>query len=188
MRLQLLRIDVDHDLSVAAAVGGRHRRAGNTGNLISNLKLEKVVELRLVQPLALHGEQANRQIRRVGLQHHRRQRSFRQPPQIGHRQIGNLSYVRVGVGPGLKINLDQADAGHRPRFHMIDAAAKSKKPLESVRDVSFDLLGRHAIVKSGDQHHRNVDRRKHVHRHLQQAREAQDANEQADHYDEVGMS
>ena len=46
--------------------------------------------------------------------------------QVRHRQVGNLRYVRIGVGARLKINLDQAHAGHRPRFHVIDAAASVK--------------------------------------------------------------
>ncbi len=65
--LQLQRIHVNHDLAVPAAIGRRNGGAGNAGNLISNLELQVVVKLRLAQPLAFHGQQANGQARGVHL-------------------------------------------------------------------------------------------------------------------------
>ena len=61
-------------------------------------------------------------------------------PQIRHGQIGNLRHVRIRIRAGLKINFDQAHAGHGTRFHVVDAAAESEKSLERVGDVRFDLL------------------------------------------------
>ena len=63
-----------------------------------------------------------------------------QAPQIGHGQIRNLGDVGVGIGAGLEINLDQAHAGHRARFHVVDAAGQREEALERVGDVRFDLL------------------------------------------------
>ncbi len=188
VRLQFQRVDVDHDLPVLAAVGRRHRSAGNARDLIANLKLQIVVELRFVEPLAIDGQQANRKTRCVHLHHDRRQRAFRQAAQIGHRQIGNLRDVGIGVRARLKINFDQADAGHRTRFHVVDAAAQGKKSLERVGNVRFDLLRRHAVVKRGDQHDGNIDRRKHVHRHLHEAGDAEHADKKTNHDDEIWMS
>ena len=90
--------------------------------------------------------------------------------------------------PGLKINLDEADAGHRARFHVVNAAAQCEKALEGVGNVGFDLFGRHAVVESSDEHDGNVDRRKHIHGHLRQAGNAEDANEKTNHDDEVRMA
>ena len=78
MGLQLERVHVDHDLPVLAAVRRRHRRAGNTRDLVANLELQIIVQLRLVQPFALNGQQAHGQAGGVHLQHDGRQSSLRQ--------------------------------------------------------------------------------------------------------------
>ena len=188
MGLQLQRVDVHHDLAVAAAVGRRHGGARNARDLISNLELQVIVELRFGQALAVDGEQANRKARRVHAHHDRRKRALRKPPQVRHREIGNLRYIGVGVRARLKIDLDQADAGHRARFHVIDSAAQGEETLERVRDIGFDLLRRHAAVKGGHFDHGNIDRRKHVHRHLHEGGEPKNADEKAYHDDEIRMS
>ena len=188
VRLQLQRIHVHHDLAVFPAVGRRHRGAGNARDLVANLKLQIIVQLRFVEPLAIHREQANGKTRSVHFHHHGRQRAFGKPPQIRHGEVGNVGDVGIGVGAGLKINLDQAHAGHGAGFHMIDAAAQREKSLEGIGDVRFDLFRRHAVVERGHQHDGNIDRRKHVHRHLRQAGNPQDANEKANDDDEVRMA
>ena len=53
VRLQLRRIDVDHDLAVLAAERRRHRRAVHAGQLVADGELAEVAQLRFVQPLAL---------------------------------------------------------------------------------------------------------------------------------------
>jgi hypothetical protein len=49
---------------------------------------------------------------------------------------------------------------------MVDIRAKREKPLECIRDVSFNLLWRHAVVKRGHNHHGHVDLGKKIHGHL----------------------
>ena len=154
---------------VLSAVGRRNRRAGNAGDLIANLKLQVVVQLSFVQPFATHGQQAHRQARCIHFHDYGRQRTLRQPPHVGHGEIGNLRHIRVGVGSGLKVNLDQTHAGHRTRFHVIHAAGQREKSFERVGNVRFDLLRRHAAVKRGHQHDGNIDGGKHVHGHARQA-------------------
>ncbi len=108
--------------------------------------------------------------------------------QVSHGEIGNVGDVGVGVGARLKINLDQAHAGHRAGFHVIDAAAKGEESLEGIGDVRFDLLRGHPVVKGGDEDDGNIDGRKHVDGHLREAGDSQDTNEKADDDDEVGMA
>jgi hypothetical protein len=119
--LQLHRIDVDHDLPILSAVGRRHGGSWNAGDLVSDLELQKVVQLGLVEPLPRNGQQTDRQTGGVDLKHHWREGALRQPPQVRQRQIGNLGDVGIGVGARLKIDFDQADAGHRARLHVIHA-------------------------------------------------------------------
>ncbi len=168
MRLQLERIDVNHDLTIFAAVRRRNGRAGNISDLVSDLILQVIVKLSFVQAFPLDGKQAHRKIRRVGFQHDRRKRSFREAAQIGHGQVRNLSHVRIGIRTWLEVNLDQAHAGHRARLHVIDAAAQCKKTFEGIGHVGFDLFGRHPVIESRYQYHGNIDRREHVHGHLNQ--------------------
>ncbi len=169
MRLQLQRIDVNHDLPVTASVWRRNRRSGNTGNLIPNRELQIVVELGLVQALTFDRQQADGKARGIHAHYNGRKRALREPSQIRHRKIGNLSHVGIGIRAWLKVNFDQTYAGHRTRFHVVDSASKREKPLKRVGDIRFNLLRRHAAVKGGYHHHGNVDRWKHVHRHLSQA-------------------
>ena len=98
-------------------------------------------------PSPLQRDQADRQARGVELLHDRRQRARRQAPQIGHRQVRDLVDVGVGAGARLEEHLDDADAGQRPRLHVIDAGAEREEPFEAAGDVGLDLLGRHAVVE-----------------------------------------
>ncbi len=89
MRLQLQRVDVNHDLAILPAKGLWHGSAGNIGDLVSNVVLAKVVELRLVKALAFQSDQANGQTGRVKLEHDRRQSPRRKAAEMGHGQIRN---------------------------------------------------------------------------------------------------
>ncbi len=85
--------------------------------------------------------------------------------QIGHGEVGDIAHCDVGIGARLEVDLDQAHAGERARFAVIDVGAQREEALEGVGDVGFDLLRRHAVVERGDNHHRHVDLREQVHRH-----------------------
>src|SRR6202022_375970 len=108
----------------------RHRRAGHPRQLIADVELSEVSKLGLVESLALERDQTHRKTRGIELLYDWRQSAGRQAPQIRHRQVGNLIHIRIGAGPGLEEDLDDADPGQRPRLHMIDARAEGEKPLE----------------------------------------------------------
>ena len=65
MSLQLYRIDVDLDLAILAAVGLGNRGARYVRDLVSDLELRKILELRLIHPFALERDQADRKVRSV---------------------------------------------------------------------------------------------------------------------------
>ena len=165
----------------------RHGSAGNIGDLVANVVLAKIVELSFVQAFAFQRDQANRQAGRVKLQYNRRQRSRRKAAKIGHREIRNGAEVGVGVRSWLKIDLDQAYAGKRARFDVVDAACQREQSFEWVGDVGFDLLRRHAGIKRGDDHDRNVDRRKQIHGHAHKRHGAHDGDAQTDHDNKEGI-
>ena len=184
----MIGIDIDHRLAVLAA-----EHAGNLGalhhrDLVADLELRQVVKLRLVQSLALHGDQADRQTGGVELQHHRRQRAGRQALQVGQRQIGELGDVGVGVGARLEIDLDDADAEQRARLHVIDAAGQREEALQRIGDIGLDIFRRHAGVERRDHHLGQIDGREQIHRHARQAGDADHGQRQADDDDEVRIA
>ena len=165
VRFQLHRVDVNHHLAIRAAIGLRHRRALHAGYLVADVELGVVLQLRLIQPFPFHRDQADRQVGRIEAQHHRRQSSRRQTSQIRHRQVGDVAHIRVRIGSGVKVHLDEADAGHRTRLNVVDAAAQREESLKRIGDVGFHLLRRHAGIKRCYYDHRYLDSRKQVHRH-----------------------
>jgi hypothetical protein len=92
-----------------------------------------------------------------------------EPPQIGHGKVRNLGHIGISIGAGLKIDLDEAYAGQRTRFHVIHSTGEGEETLEGIGDVRFDLLRRHPVIESGHQHDGNINGGKHIHRHLNHA-------------------
>ena len=76
----------------------------------------------LIQALPFQGNQAYRQIGRVKLQYDRGQRARWQPPEIRHSKIRDVADRSIAVGARLEVDLDEADAGQRTRFNMVDPA------------------------------------------------------------------
>ena len=185
MRFQLVWIGVHHDLPVPPSEGLRNGCAGHARNLVADIELGQIAQSRLIQAFAFKRHQADRQAGRVKLQNHGRQRSRRQPPQLRHRQVGDGGDGGIGIGPGLEIHLDDADARQRARLDMLNAAAQREEALEAAGDVGFDLFRRHSGIERGHHHHGDVHRRKHIHGHASQAADADHRDHQADHDDQI---
>ena len=69
-RLQLYRVDVELNLPVLASEGLRHRRTRHIRNLVTNIELSQVMQLRFIKSLAFQRYQAYRQAGGIELQHH----------------------------------------------------------------------------------------------------------------------
>ncbi len=182
---QLDGIDEHLDLPVRPAKRLRHGSAPHISDLIPDLKLRQVFQLRFAEALALQRKQADRQAGGVELQYHGRQGSGREPAQVRHGEIGDVAERGVGISAGLKIDSDEADAGEGARFDVVDVAAQSEKSLEGIRDVGFNLLRRHAGVKGGHDNDRDIDLREQVHGHAHHGGDANHRDHQADHDDEI---
>ena len=102
MGFQFERINVDLNLAIASAVGLRNGSSRHIRHLVANTELGKIFQLRLVQALALQRNQADRQVGRIKLQHHRRQGSRRQAAQVCHGQVRDAADRRVAIGSRLK--------------------------------------------------------------------------------------
>ena len=86
----------------------------------------------MIQPLALQRDQAYRKIRRIEVEHNGRQRSRWQSAQVGHGQIRDVADGGVSICARLKVDLDEADAGHRAGFDVVDVAAERKEALIAI--------------------------------------------------------
>ena len=71
---------------------------------------------------------------------------------------------------------------------MIDATSQCEETLVGARDIVFNLLRRHAGEESGHYHHRNLNRRKKVDRHLEDAGDTDDTNDEANYDDQIGIA
>ena len=71
---------------------------------------------------------------------------------------------------------------------MIDAASQCEETLVGASDIVLDLLRRHARKESGHNYHRNLDRREEVDRHLEDACNADDTNDEANYNDQIGIA
>ncbi len=182
---QLDGIDEYLDLPVGSTKRLRDGSTWHICDLIPDLELGEVFQLRFAETLAFQREQAHRQAGGVELQHHGRQGSWRKPAQVCHGEIGNVAECGVGIGAGLKINFDETDAGEGARFDVVDVAAKSEESLEGVGNVGFNLLRRHASVEGSNYDDRDVDLREQVHRHAHHGGDANHCDHQTDHDDEI---
>ena len=130
-RKQLVRIDVNHHLAVFSAERRRNLGSFHNGDLVANRELSDIVQLRLAEALALQRDQTDRKAGGIEFEHHRRESAGRQALQVRQGEVGKLGHVGVGVGAGLKVHLDDADAGQRTRLHVIDAARQREEPLQA---------------------------------------------------------
>jgi len=134
---------------------GTKRR--DVGDLVSHGIAAQILQVGLVQSLALEGDQAYGQAGSVKFQHHGRERAGGKAAEIRHGQIRNGAEVGIRVCAGLKINFDEAHSGQRTRFDVIHAAGQGEKSLEWISDVRFDLLRRHTGIKGGHHDNGNID-------------------------------
>ncbi len=190
MRVELERVHVHHDLPVAAAEGLRppRRPARWPPGFARCTGRDRAASLPS-RPSPFRRDEADRQARRIELQHHR---AAACPAADACRfaigEVGNRRDRRVGILPRLEIDLDEAHAGQRARLDVIDAGAEREEPFEAAGDVVLDLLRRHAREERRDDDDGNLDRRKQIHRHAREARHPDHADDEADDDDQVRMT
>ena len=136
------------------------------------------------RPWPFERDQANRQAGSVKLQNYRRQRAWWQPAQISQRQIRDAAEIGVRIGPWLKIDFDQTDAGQGSRFDVINSATQRKESFEGISDVGLNLLRWHAGIKCRHNDDRNINWREQIHGHSAQSDGSDDGDHQTQNDDE----
>ena len=134
MGFELVRVDIDHDLPVRTPERLGNAGAGHVGNLVAHADTAPVSRSGVsFSPSPLNGDQTDRQTRCVELEDHRRQGSWWQAAQIGHRKARDLANRGIRIGSGLEIDLDEAHSRQGARFNVLDVARQSKEALDSGR-------------------------------------------------------
>ncbi len=176
--LKLERIDIDHDLSVLAAVRGRKGHARHRGKLLAQVVEPVVIELLLTETVGAEAELQHRNARGVVLHHDRRLDAGRHQGADCIRRRDDLRDGEVEVDVGLEINLLDRDAVEGLRLHVLDAGhVGADRVLAVGRDALLHLRHAQAGVLPDHRHHRNVDLREDVLRHDRDGRNAEKHNE-----------
>jgi hypothetical protein len=120
VRLQGLRVQVDHDLPRLPTVGQRHGGSLHGGELGADEVLRVVEELLLRQRLARDGELQDRHAGRAVADYQGRRHPLRQEPKQGLHERGHLGLGHGGVGTLVKVDLDHAHPVHGLGLHVLD--------------------------------------------------------------------
>jgi hypothetical protein len=164
-RLHCGLIEIDRDLALLAAIGGRHNRTRNGNELWMDEVLGVVIQRLLAEPFAgdaqphdrhaggaiadnFWWEDAGRQLAKLILRC--RRRFCRGPSDVGARLQVDPDHDESVVGSGLDM------------IHVIDEVAEIL--LERSRQPAFELLGIESCILPGQRDDRDIDSRKHIHR------------------------
>ena len=185
--LQLGRVQVDVDLQNLAAVGRRHRRAGDRRQLRPDEVLPVVGELGLRQAGGRQRELDDRHRRGVEQQHVGRGDALRQQLQHRLRGGGDLGDRRVLVDARLEVDLHDAVARQRLRLDVLDVVdLRGERALVVIDDAPRHRLRRQAVVGEHRGDDGNADVGKDVGRRLDPGDHAEDGDQHRHDDERVG--
>jgi hypothetical protein len=183
-RLQLLRIDVDLDLTLLAAVGIRDRGARHGHQRRAQLIDGDVAEDLLGEPLARQRELNDRNRRSTVVEDQRRRRARRHLLEDRLRDRRNLRVGGADVGVRLEEDLDDADAVIGVRRDMLDVVdGRRQNSLILGDDAAGHLIRRQTRVLPDDADDRYPDIREDIDRRPH-GRQRPDNQEQQREHDE----
>ena len=183
---QRVRVEIDHDLAILAAVRRRQRDTGYRRQRLAHLIDAVVVQLLFVQPVGTEAELQYRYGRRVELHDDGRldARRHQGADEVGRRD--DLADGEIDVDVGLEENLFDRDAGQRLALDVADVAdARADRVLAVGGDALLHLLRGQAGVLPDDGDDRDVDRRENVLRRGDDRAAAQEQHEECQHIERV---
>ena len=124
--VEFQRIDIDHDLPIAAAERLRHRSAGNAGDLVAHVVLAQDRAARVSFspcPFSVIRQTGRLDASNLSTTGGSVPGGSRRRSAIARFEID--AEVGARVRARLEIDFDQADAGKRPRLNVVDAAAQA---------------------------------------------------------------
>ena len=187
MGLHRLLIEIDLHLQNLAAIGRRHRGAGDRRELRPDEVLAEIEQLHLRQLLARQRELQDRHARGVIAQHIGRGDAGRQQLEHGLRGRGHLRQRRGDVDVLLEEDLDHAVAVQRLRLDVLDVAdLGGQVAFVEVDDAPGHIVGQQPVVGPDHADDRNVDVGKDVDRRKQRGEHAENRNDDGKHDECVG--
>ena len=177
---QFRGIDIDHDLAIFAAGRGRQGDAGYRRELLADAVDAVIVELLLVERVGAQADLQHRHAGSIELHHDRRLDARRHQRADGIGRRDDLRNREIEIDVGLEVDLLHRQAGHGLRFDVLDAVDVGADRILAVGGDALLHLGRaQARIAPDHRHHRDVDLREDVGRHL-------DARDRAQKQDQGG--
>ena len=185
--LQPRQVEVNLDLAYLAAVGIGRGRAMYGGQLVAQKVLAQVEQHLLGNGLAAESKLHHRRGRcRVG-DDQRRRGPWRQAAHRGLHDRSHLGQRRLDVGLRPEKNLDDADAGDRLRFDVLDVVDRDGNATLGVGDDAVGhVRGREPAEVPHHADHRNVDVGKNINWSAQHDDRRQDDEHQRHHNEGIG--
>ncbi len=179
LRLQLGRIEIDHDLPVAAAGRRRKRHAMDRGQALAQPVDAVIVELLLVEVIRAQADLQDRYARCIVLHHDRRLDARRHDAADRVGAGYDLCDREVEIDVGLEEDLLNRNPVQGLRLDVLDAVdAGADREFAIGRDPLFHLRGAQPGIGPDHRHHRDVDLGKDVGRHRDHGGEAEERNQQ----------
>ena len=189
VRLQLWQIQVHLNLPNLPAIGIRRRRSRHRCQVGAQKILTQVEQLLLRQSLAAQSQLNNRRRRRAIRDDQRWRGPWRQTPDRGLRDRGDLCDGALYVRPRPEENLDHAQPVHRLRFHVLDIVDRGGDAAFGIRhDPVGHVLRRQPCIEPHHRDHRNVDTREYIGGRPQNRDRRQNKDDQRHHHKRVRTS
>ena len=186
MRLHRLLVEIDLHLQDLAAIGRRHRRALDRGELRPDEVLPEIEQLHLRQRLARQRKLQDRHARCVVAQHVGRRDAGRQQLQHGLRRRRHLRHGGGNIDFLLEEDLDHAIAAERLRLDMLDVAdLGGQGAFIIVDDAARHVVRQQPVIGPDDADHRNIDVRKDIGRREQRRAYAEKRDQQRENDESV---
>src|SRR5262249_19876598 len=180
--VQLVQVEIDHDLALLPTPGLRHPRPLDRAALLDDEVSGVVEDLLLGQRAAAYRDLEYRHAGGAGADEVRGRDARRHELQERLAGGGDLGLGLRDLGPGLEIDADDADAVERLALDVLDVVDRGgQDALVEVDDPGFNLVGRHAGVLPDHADDRDVDLGEDVRGHAVNGHRAEDGYQQGRH-------
>ena len=180
--LQQLRVDVQHDRTLFAAIDIRNHGARYRHKLRTNKVQTKIVEILLAQSFPRQAKLDNRHARRAEVDDLWRKNARRKTAQLKLRGRRDLRVGGIQARPRLQIKLNDHLARNRGRLDVLNVIHQHRQRLlVGRRQPSFELLRIQARILPCNRHHRNVNVGKNVGRRARDHHRRSNQNEDRQH-------
>ena len=181
--IELIRIEVHHDLALLAAKGQGDGSALHRGKLRANEVQPVVIKLRLSHAFARKAKLQNGNAGGIVFENVGRKRSRRQAAQNGLHNGRNLGDGQLNLGLRLKENPDDSHARIGLRLDMFDVVdGRGHGPFAHRDHALFHLVGSKAIERPDHRDNRNINVRKDVLRRSADGRNPENKDKQRRHH------